>query len=431
MTSQQWYNETLSNRPIWSHFVTVHIPNVNRFPDSAFLFIGKGRNTDGPPTINDGQIREMGQFAVSAGIITGHVKTIPNQPIIMENDGVLREEDEYIAWTWRRFFDEQQLGIDNPQILARMPMCKGSVRAMDAMQEFVKGKVNVDIEHFMIAGQSKRGWTVWLTAAIDDRVIAMAPVVLSCVNMVENFHHYWKSMGGWSFAMYDYWMEGLLGLMDEPEMTELAKIIDPYYYFDWLTMPKLMISGASDEFFMPDDYDYFYSDLKGQKYIWIMENSDHEVANGPLGADYWAMLETFYLGVLQNYEMPVMDWSRQYTESGGSIVLLSPTRPLNISAWSAISISPNRRDWRAAHIVDGQPALSNIVWVQSEVQDLGNGYYRADFSNPASGYRAGFIKVSYLGPEGRILYFTSQTAIVPDNFPYADCSGMACQGTLL
>lgn len=39
-------------------------------------------------------------------------------------------------------------------------------------------------------------------------------------------------------------------------------------YSKFLTMPKLMVSGASDEFFMCDDYDYFYEDLLEPKFIW-------------------------------------------------------------------------------------------------------------------------------------------------------------------
>ena len=31
----------------------------------------------------------------------------------------------------------------------------------------------------------QRGWTAWLQAAIDDRVIAVAPTVLSCLNLQE------------------------------------------------------------------------------------------------------------------------------------------------------------------------------------------------------------------------------------------------------
>jgi PhoPQ-activated pathogenicity-related protein len=39
-------------------------------------------------------------------------------------------------------------------------------------------------------------------------------------------------------------------------------------YKDFLTMPKMMVSGASDEFFMPDDYAYFFDELLGDKFIW-------------------------------------------------------------------------------------------------------------------------------------------------------------------
>ena len=41
----------------------------------------------------------------------------------------------------------------------------------------------VNINGFMVAGSSKRGWTTWLMPAADDRVVAMAPTVLSCLNL--------------------------------------------------------------------------------------------------------------------------------------------------------------------------------------------------------------------------------------------------------
>jgi PhoPQ-activated pathogenicity-related protein len=431
MTSQRWYDESLSSRPVWWHYVAVHVPDVLRYPDSGFLFVGGGSNNNPPPDFGNNHLRRMGEFAAATGIVAAVVFQVPNQPIIFENDGTPRTEDDLIAWTWKRFYDEQHVGIDNPEVLARMPMCKASVKAMDAMQQLVKEKRNVDIEQFMIAGESKRGWTTWLTAAVDSRVIACAPVVLSCVNMFPNFHHYWRNLGGWSFAMGDYWIKGIMGLIDEPEMLEMAKIIDPYYYREYLTMPKMMISGASDEFFMPDDYDYFLSDLLGPKHIWILENSGHGLANGPLGNEYWKMLETFYLTVLEDFPRPAMDWTKQYTETGGSIILLSQEQPLTISAWSAPSIVPNRRDWRTTYLDGIRPISSNITWVESPVQNLGNGYYRAEFNNPETGYFAFFIKVTYMGPGGRTLFFSTDTAVLPNNFPYEDCEGAGCFGRLL
>ena len=38
-------------------------------------------------------------------------------------------------------------------------------------------------------------------------------------------------------------------------------------YRERLRMPKLMISGASDEFFAPDSNRFFFDELPGQNYI--------------------------------------------------------------------------------------------------------------------------------------------------------------------
>jgi PhoPQ-activated pathogenicity-related protein len=300
---------------------------------------------------------------------------------------------------------------------------------MDAVQAVVKEKINVDIDKFVISGASKRGWTSWLTAAIDDRVVGVIPVVLSCLNMKEVFHHYYQSLGGWSFALFDYWSFGLMALVDEPEMMELSYVIDPYYYRQYLTMPKLMISGASDEFFMLDDYDYFYDDLVGDKYIWIIENAGHGF--GGLAAEQLVqMYATFTVSVLEGYARPTVEWTTQYTSTGGSIVMTTDSTPLSVVAYSAISIVPNRRDWRL-HALDGNVAVrTNVTWIESPVEDLGNGY-RVEYENPVSGYRAFYIKATFSSPDGSVFHQTTGPAVVPDNFPYPDCAGFGCYGILV
>ena len=55
---------------------------------------------------------------------------------------------------------------------------------MDMMQLFANNDLGIaNIERFMLSGQSKRGWTAWMASPIDDRVIAMAPTVLSSLNL--------------------------------------------------------------------------------------------------------------------------------------------------------------------------------------------------------------------------------------------------------
>lgn len=430
MVSQQWYDESLTDKPIWDHYVVVHVPTAIRYPDAAYLQISSGSNP-GPPG-NTTHIFRTGQFANQSGIVAATLVYIPNQPLIMEGDGIERKEDEIIAWTWRRFYNESHVGIDNPEILLRMPMCKASARAMDTIQSFVEQETGNSVTQFMIAGESKRGWTTWLTGAIDSRVVAMSPVVLSCLNMIPNFHHYYRSLGGWSIALYDYWMQGIMGLIDEPEMVLMADIIDPFVYREFMTMPKLMVSGGSDEFFMPDDYDFFYDDLLGEKYIWIIENSGHDVDGSPSGNDYWFMLQTFFIGVLDNYRIPQLTWSRTTNDTGGSITVRSPELPVGVVAYSAPSVVPHRRDFRM-QMLDGSGGVvdTNIVWTEKAVTDLGNNEYFVDYLNPPEGWLVFIIKVILTGPQGRVYHFTTEANIIPPTFPYPDCSGSECQGTLV
>ena len=62
-----------------------------------------------------------------------------------------------------------------------LPMAKSAVRAMDAVQAVAKEGAS-DVERFMVPGASKRGWTTWLTGAVDDRVAAIAPMVIDTLN---------------------------------------------------------------------------------------------------------------------------------------------------------------------------------------------------------------------------------------------------------
>jgi len=255
-------------------------------------------------------------------------------------------------------------------------------------------------------------------------------VVLTALNLTTNFHHYYRSLNGWPFAVFNYWSEGFMSVLDAPETQQMAQIIDPIYFRQYWTMPKLVIAAASDEFFMPDNFDYFYKDLIGEKHIWLVENSGHRV-NLYAGDIYWQMLETFYVSVLQDYERPSLTWTKKYTATGGSIVIQANPKPLSVTVFSALSAKPNRRDWRL-HVQNEsfQVVSSGVEWKESPAKDVGHGF-RAEFANPSSGYRAFYIRATFAGPKGRVFYETTDIAVVPNNFPYPDCSGAACQGTLL
>jgi PhoPQ-activated pathogenicity-related protein len=129
-------------------------------------------------------------------------------------------------------------------------MTKASVRAIDAIQEFVAHQYPSEewtLDYFTVLGASKRGWTTWLVGAVDPRVSALVPVVMDAIHMHAFFHHQYQAYGGWSFTMEDYVAMDIMSWIDSPEMELWATMDDPFTFFDRLTMPKLIVNGVYDE----------------------------------------------------------------------------------------------------------------------------------------------------------------------------------------
>ncbi len=44
----------------------------------------------------------------------------------------------------------------------------------------------------------------------------------------QNMHHHYRMLGGWTFAFSDYHELNVTAYLDDPIMTQLAYIVDPY-----------------------------------------------------------------------------------------------------------------------------------------------------------------------------------------------------------
>jgi len=445
MTSQQWLDPTRVSRSIWTHQLVVIVPDKLKFNDTAGMYVtGNGNNNPGVPSATDEDILVASILAVSNGIVTSTLFQIPNAPIVFADDPSQegRSEDALVAWTWKMYVD----GGD-PNVIAYFPMVKASVRAMDTVQDFTAKMFGMNITKHCVAGASKRGWDTWLTGAVDTRVIAIAPIVMDMLNFTANVRHMYRSYGGWTFAFQDYYNVNMtlwLGT-NASAVAALATVIDPLVYKENLTMPKLIIDATGDEFFMPDDDWYWWGELSGETYRLIIANAEHSEATGLLTLLPGAI--AFFESVLTGTPRPQFDWDLDLNT--GAIVVVTKQKPDRMILRFATTYDDVRRDFRLIKgntandpcefipvKVFGNACVNPVLWGYEDLAptSVSNGVYTYVLTQPLppQGFWRGFLgELRYPGPNGMEFIFTTQVSIIPNTYPFPDCKGPACKGTLV
>jgi PhoPQ-activated pathogenicity-related protein len=154
---------------------------------------------------------------------------------------------------------------------------------MRATQEFTTQKGLAEIEGWVVAGASKRGWTTWMVGAATcescPTIKGIAPLVPIVPNLRQEMHRQWQSYNGWTFAFADYIACNLTQKVDDPEFLPALEIIDPMYYLDRLArIPKVVVLSSNDEFMQFDWSNIWYDELKGEKHLLIVQNSEHSLS---------------------------------------------------------------------------------------------------------------------------------------------------------
>jgi PhoPQ-activated pathogenicity-related protein len=395
MTSQTWKPPIEPDRTVWKHWVSIYVPTKVEHP-TGFLYITGGNNRSKAPDKADPWMSEM---AVATNSVVTQLNMVPNQPLSFP-DAKKKDmvEDEFIAYTWDKF-----LRTGNELWPARLPMTKSAVRAMDAVQEFMKSEAGgkIAIANFMVAGGSKRGWTTWTTAAVDKRVAAIAPMVIDLLNNEKSFEHHYMAYGFYSPAVKDYENLEIMHWNGTPQMKALMKIEEPYEYRDRLTMPKYIINAAGDQYFLPDSSRFYFDDLKGEKYLRYVENTDHSLKN----SDAREGLIAFYDAFLKKQARPKFFWK---FEDDGSIKVTTVTKPSEVKMWQATN--PEKRDFRLMSI--GSAYKSTVLTEQKD------GVYVGKVEKPPTGYTAYFIELTFPTGTKYSEKFSTAVRVNPDTLPF-------------
>jgi PhoPQ-activated pathogenicity-related protein len=384
--SQRWQGEP------WKHQLLLVRPRRVADERRAIFIVGGGRWRPEYETATaeeafpeDGAI-----FVAIARVLRTPVivlAQVPYQPLFDMT------EDRLIAHTFERY-----LATRDPEWPLLLPMVKSVVRAFDASSEAAQREWGAPLERFTVIGGSKRGWTTWLTAAIDDRVTAIAPVVIDALNMERHFPHQIEAWGTPSESIKPYTDLGLDRILSSAEGAELREIVDPFSYRDQITQPKIVMLAANDEYFPLDSANLYFGGLRGPKYLLYLPNEPHSIDGyGPVVRGLRALHDATGGGK----PLPQVDWEYDAREDGLSLCIRAEdARGLKI--WRAISADRDFRDDEWESVADVRRARG-----------------RFDLDRPAEGYVAMFGEARF-GAALRAFSLSTGLAVLaaPGNPPY-------------
>jgi PhoPQ-activated pathogenicity-related protein len=389
MTSCAWRTPVVVDRPIWKHWLTIIKPEKVE-GNTGFLSITGGHIPDPPPRMNPNWV----DCALTTHTVVAEVFDVPNEPVKFAGYDKSLSEDAIVAYTWVQF-----LKTGDETWPLHFTMAKAAIRAMDTVTAFCAGQ-HVKVEKFVTSGGSKRGWTTWLTAAADPRVVAIIPKAIDLLNNEKSYQHQYQAYGAYSPAIKAYEQAGITDVYDQPRYQELLRLEDPYSYRERFTMPKFLINAAGDQFFTPDSSRFYFDDLPGEKYLRYLPNTDHS-----LGLDSRESLIAFYDAFLHHRPRPQFTWR---FEENGDIRVQCKDKPSEVLLWQATN--PKARDFRVMSI--GRPYKS------AKLTELGAGTYVAKIEKPAKGWTASFVELTFPSASKYPFKFTTAVRITPDTLPF-------------
>lgn len=380
LTSQTWRGIP------WKHqLILLRPPKIDPTSSQAFLFVHGGR---WKPEYEQGYLGKLpraaplfARLAVLNRAPLGVLLQVPHQPLFE------RREDALIAYTFDRYLETGE--ADWPLLL---PMVKSAARGMDAMQEFALKRWGRSIDSFTIAGASKRGWTSWLTAAVDPRIAGVAPMVIDMLNMPAQIKLQQATFGGLSEQVRDYADINLPGRLGSDLGRNLLATVDPYSYRERLTQSKLIVLGTNDRYWPLNALHLYWDELPEPKHVLYIPNQGHGLSEA---YKLIASLSALHRHTASGKPLPNLNWDFDAAARSVALTVQADSGPRNVRVWHANSPT---LDFREAQ------------WKSQRCRRESGGYLCKQSIAPL-GYTAVFAEVSFRD-RGQPQYSLSTTVCI-------------------
>lgn len=255
LTSGSWHGTE------WRHSIVMVHPVIEDRRHVALLMITGDRvNRKADPDIAEARdLARRTRFPVAV------LFNVPNQPI----QGM--REDDLVAWSFGKYLES-----GDSTWPALFPMTRAAFRAMDALQAATKSSANA-IQKFVVAGESKRGWTTWLVGAVPDkRVVGIVPVSFDFLDFPAQLHRQIELWGKPSEMLASYTSAGLDKLIGSEPGKRLMALVDPISYRSEFKVPTLIVRGSNDPFWATDAARLYIDKLPRRHSILVLPNEGHD-----------------------------------------------------------------------------------------------------------------------------------------------------------
>lgn len=340
LVSQRWQGG------LWTHRLWCLFPGGQQPPGPALMQItGSGERA--------GDLERLQRLVGRLGRPCALLADVPNQPLC----GGLAEDD-LIAHTF-----DLHLRTGDPALPLLLPMTAAGARALDVLQALAAGLGRRAPEGFVVTGASKRGWTTWLLAAAEPRVLAIAPAVYDNLDIpaqLRRQREVWA--GGYSPEIGSYAELGLTESLRGEDGARLVRLVDPFAHRQHLELPKWLLLGTNDPYWPVDALSLYAPGLPGPTYVTYVPNAGHGLEGGE--ERILAALEAVVGIAAAGPAAPTpLRWRCIRGSAGCRVEVEAPAPGMRARLWRAESEGPifAAAQWRAAPLSGPGPTFAAEV----------------------------------------------------------------------